>query len=412
VMAQILEDRGFHGNTTGNIELLDAIFAEIFSRTGQSDPANTNLVGDYFDGDGIGQIALDALRAAPGTTFWTNWKNKFSSETEARKNRDGTTSSFFTRGTNTPFNNRNWLVGGYLDGWHRVPEYMHPYLLIAELEQKSIAARRKKIGFCWDMLEGAEWKIYGQGSFQNIHFDTPAGDIFKSTLNGVPPEMMFRQSVIMQLIGDGMIHWGAAARTSRDIGRWIRSYNGGFNTSKTKWRKQGTTQVVDYNPNDPTMPAKSPGDNPNNYPGNQVQIIPPNFYGPTPYGIHDALAGRWMAAQVIGKSSLMRYAPGATYKINGGSAINMYPGGTNPRTGSLGDATVSLLNNRNAGQNNIVYQCEAKKPIHIVGGNPGNGFILWCNPHARPNEVNEVTFTESGTHTFTAVGPAMRLYNW
>lgn len=408
VMAQILEDRGFYGNSTGNFELLDEVFDLALAASGQADPANTNLIGDYFDSDGIGQIGLNALTSAPGSAFWTNWKLRFSSEAEARKDRDGNLSTFFTRGT---YLNRNWLVGGYPDGWHRVPEHTHPYLLIAELEQKALAVRRKKVQFVWDMMEGAEWKIYAQGSFQNIHFESPAGDIFKSTLNGFPPEMSFRQSVIMHLIGEGQIYWNTAGRTTMDINRWVRSYNGGFSPSKTKWRKEGTASVVDYNPNDPTHPPKSPGDNPNNYTGPNVQIIPPTFYGPTPYGIHDALAGRYMAGQVIGKSSLMRW-PVATYKINGGSAINMYPGGSSPRAGSLGDATFSLLNNRNYGQDNIVYQLEAGKPIIAVGGNPGNGFILWCNPLARPNEVNEVTITESGTHTFTATGPGMRLFNW
>lgn len=412
VVAQVLEDRGFFGNTSGNIEMMDDIFQEMYVRTGMSDPADTNLLKDYFDGDLLGFSPLDALMAAPGSSFWTTWKSRFNSEADARKNRDGVTDSFFTRGSIPPYLNRNWMVGGYMDGWHRIPEHTQIYHLIAELEQKSLAVRRKKVQFAWDMLEGAEWKIYSMGSFQNIHFDNPAGDIFKSTLNGVPPEIMYRNGLIMTLLGEGILHWGAAARTSMDIGRWIRSYNGGFSTSKTKWRKDGTTSVVDYNPNDPTMPAKSPGDNPNNYTGPNVQIIPPNFYGPTPYGIHDSLAGRYMAAQVIPKSSLMRWAPGASYKINGGSSIDMYPTGQNPVTGSLGDATISTMNNRNFGQNQIVRNYEVGKPIHIIGGNPGNGFILWCNPLARPGEVNEVTFTESGTHTFSATGPGIRLFNW
>lgn len=412
VIAQILEDRGYYGNNTGNLDLMDATFQELYARTGASDPANTNLINDYYDAGVMGFSPLQGLREAPGSAFWTTWKSRFSSEANARKDRDGNTMSFFTRGATPPYLNRNWLVGGYMDGWHRIPEHTQIYHLIAELEQKSLAVRRKKIQFAWDLMEGAEWKIYSGGSFQNIRFENPAGDIFKSTLNGVPPEIMYRNGLIMSLLGEGQLHWGTAARTSMDINRWIRSYNGGFTTSKTKWRKDGSSTVVDYNPNDPTMPAKSPGDNPNNYTGDQVQIIPPNFYGPTPYGIHHALGGRYMTAQVIGKSSLMRWIYGATFKRNGGSSINMYPAGVNPVTGSLGDATISTLNNRNFGQNNIVGQLEHKLPICICGGNPGNGFVLWCNPTADINEVNEVTFNESGSHTFTAVGPGIRLFNW
>ena len=408
VMLEILENR-INAGMTGNGAFLADVMQRIFTNTGQADPANTNIVGDYYDGDGMGQSGIVALKSAPGASFWTNWKQRFVSESEARKDRDGVTSSFFSDGK---YEYRNFMVGGYLDGWHRIPEHTHIYHLIAELEQKALSIRRKKIQFCWDVLEGSEWKIYRQGSLQAIRFENPAGNIYKSTLNGVPPEIMFRQGVVNSMIGDGMINWGAAARTKHDIARWIRSYNGGFVTSKTKWKKDGTSLVVDYNPNDPTMPAKSPGDNPNNYTENNVQIVPPNFYGPAPYGIHDALGGRWAAAQVASKNTSLRWASGSTYKINGGSANNMYPGGTSPVMGVLGNATISTLNNRNFEQDNIVRQLEYKKPIHLVAGVPGNGLILWCNPLARPAEVNEVTFTESGSHTFTAVGPRMRLFNW
>lgn len=406
VIAQILEDRGFHG-MSGNQEFMDQCFVEMFSRTGQSDPANTNLIGDYFDGDGIGQIGLNALMAAPGSSFWNNWRTRFSSESEARKTREGVLSPFFAQ---NKYQNRNWMIGGYHDGWHRIPEYTHLYHLVAEIEQKHLAIRRKTIQFCWDVLEGSEWKIYRMGSFQATRFENPAGNIFKSTLNNVPPEINFRQGVINSLLGDGMMHWGTASRSTFDIARWVRSYNGGFETSKTKWLKDGTSQVVDYNPNDPTMPAKSPGDNPNNYTGPNVQIIPPTFGGPGPSGIHNSLAGRYGVAQAPSTSNF-RW-PSFGYKINGGSTLTGYASSNDPVTGSLGNATFSTLNNRNFGQHNIVNQLEAKKPFLGVTGSPGNGFIVWCNPMAKMSEVNEVTISESGPHTFEATGPAMRLFSW
>lgn len=410
VISQIMEDRG-HAGMIFDTAFMDACFVEIFSRTGQADPANTNIIGDYFDGDGLSQSALQAIQSPSGSTFWNTWRSRFSSETEARKNRDGVTSSYFTRnGSNPPSSNRNWMVSGYHDGWHRIPEYSHIYHLIAEIEQKHLAIRRKVFQFSWDVLEGSEWKIYRMGSYQGIKFTNPAGTIYKSTLNYVPPEINFRQGVIDSLLGDGVMYWGPAGRSTHDISRWVRSYNGGFDVSKTKWLKDGSNSPVDYNPNDPTMPAKSPGDNPNNYTGNNVQIIPPTFAGPGPNGIHHALGGRYAAAQAPSVANL-RW-PSFSYKLNGGSSLTGYASSNNPVTGSLGNATLSTLNNRNFGQHNIINQYEAKKPICWVAGSPGNGLIVWCNPQAKLTEVNEVTISESGSHVFEATGPSMRLFTW
>lgn len=402
VIAQIMEDL-YNAGETNVVAFMDDTFDKIFDATGMADPADTNIVGDYFDSVSLAPAALAALQAAPGTTLWNDWRNRFSSESNARKGRDNNTVGYFTRGA---YLNRNYLLGGYLDGWHRVPEYTHAYMHIAEIEQMHLACRRKTFQFAWDILEGAEWKLYRQGSFQSIRFENPAGLIFKNTLNGVPPEMMYRQGIVNSIIGDGMIHWQPAARTKHDIARWIRSHNGGLATWKTKWLKDGQINPVDYNYSDPTHPVKSPGDNPLNYTGNDVQIIPPNFYGPIPYGIHDALAGRYMAELTKAKHTTLHWRP-FTYTINGGSTIDGYFDGEDPVLGTLGDGSVSTLNNRNFGQHNIVNQFENQKPICIVGSDVAH----FCLPMARPGDEIEVTIDSGGTHTLEVIGPGWKVFD-
>lgn len=402
VMAQIIEDLYAQGETNV-VAFMDDAIQRIFNATGMSDPADTNIVGDYYDSHGLAPSLLGALMAAPGTTLWNDWRTRFSSESNARKDRNNVTSGFFTRNS---YLNRNWMVTGYLDGWHRVPEHAHVYGHIAEIEQMHLAVRRKTFQFAWDILEGAEWKLYRHGSFQSIRFENPAGTIFKNTLNGVPPEMMYRQGLINSTIGDGMIHWQAAARTKHDISRWLRSHNGGLATWKTKWLKDGQINPVDYNFNDPTQPARSPGDNPLNYTDNNVQIIPPSFYGPNPYGIHDALAGRYMAELTKTKHTTLHWRP-FTYKINGGSEIDGYFNGENPVLGTLGDGSLSTLNNRNFGQHNIVNQFENKKPICWKGTDVAH----FCFPTARPGDEIEVTIDHAGTHTLEVQGPGWRTFD-
>jgi len=401
-MAEIIENRLNAGVSGDHVAFKNDCFAKIHERTGVSDPADTNIVDDYWNGDSIGNIGLVALLNLGNATYWNNWRTRFSSETEARKDRDGNVANFFT---DNKYLHQNWLVGGYLDGWHRVPEYVHPYLLIAELEQKHLAIRRKTFQFNWDIMDGAEWKIYRFGSFQSIKFDQPSGRIFKSTLNGVPPEMMYRMGIINSTIGDAMIHWGAAGRTTNDISRWVRSYNGGFQEDKTKWQSIFDSFASTYNPNNPSHPTKSPGDNPNNYTGNNVQIIPPTFGGPTPHGIHDATAGRYMAHLTRADTSKLRWAPFTT-KTNGGSEVDGYFDGDSPVLGTLGDGSFSTLNNRNFGQHNIVNQLQYKKDILLVK----DDYIHYCRPFAKVTDEIEVTVDDGTVSVCEVKGPGWHTF--
>lgn len=406
-MSQIMEDRA-HGGFIGDTTFMDQVFEQRFANTGQSDPANTNQIGDYFDHDGIAHIGLLSLTKPIGDSYWSQWRTRFSSESEARKDRDGVLSNFFSRGAG-PYTNRNWQAVGYWDGWHRSPEWTHIYHILAEIEQKHLAVRRKVVQFAWDVLEGSEWKIYRHGSMQGIRFENPAGWIYKSTLNYIPCEMGYRQSLLFSVIGDGHIQWGPGGRNTSDISRWVRSYNGGTEAAKTQWKADNMSLPVTYNPNDSSMPAKSPGDNPTNQTeGNNVQIVPPSFGGPGPTGVHDALAGRYMHELIKTKMITPKYAP-FTFKINGGSSQNGYFDGEFPVMGTLGDGSLSTLNNRNFGQHNIIRQLEYRLPICIEDGLPGNGVVIWCKPDAKITEVNEVTL-DDGT-VFEAIGPQMRVFS-
>lgn len=398
--SQIAEDRGNAGYIY-DFGFVDQVQQLYFAGTGQADPANTNIIQDYFDANGVLQIGLSALMQPTGASYWNNWRQKFSNETEARKNRDGGQIPFIARGSH---NWSNWLGYGYLDGWHRVPEHSWPYLHIAEIEQMHLAVRRKVIQFAWDMFEGAEWKIYAQASFQGIRFENPAGFIYKAIQNNQPPEMMYRQGITTHLWGDGVVHWGPAGRTTSDQSRWVRSYTGGYSPSKTLWKGDGSAFASNYDFNNPTHPKKSPGDNPNNYTGDNVELVPPIFGGPAPYGAHNSLGGRHMVSRMRAiDGGIMKWPP-FSYKINNGSTINGYYNGQNPRMGVLGDASISTLDNRNFQQDNIIYQLEYKKPICVHN----NSLVVWCNPLARPNEANQVTLGD-GT-TFTSVGPSMKVY--
>lgn len=402
IVSEITENMTSAGRAGEALLFVDEFYRKMFERSGKADPTETNYIQDYWEDSEIAARGIQFLLNNSNDTFWNNWKLRFSSEAEARKGRDGQVAQYFARGC---YEYRNWLVPGYRDGFHRIPEHTWIYILIATLEQMHLAVRRKAVQFATDMLEGAEWKINRYSSMQGTRFESPAGYMFRSSLNNTPSEIMYRDALITSVIGDGQMHWGAAGRSTTDIKRWVRSYNGGFSAWRNQWLKDGAQFPVDYNPNDPSMPKLSPGDNPNGYTGSGVEIIPPGFGGPGPFGNHDSLAGRYMASLARGANSPLKYPP-FTYKINNGVTKNGYFNGTNPVNGSLGNSTVSTLNNRNFGQHNILNQARYALPICWKN----NEVIYWCNPVARPSEVNTVTVDDGGVFTFESVGPGMKVF--
>lgn len=399
--SQILEDWG-NGGIPYNFPFLDDVMQKIFADLGQSDPVNTNMYRDYHDEDEVEWFGIDSLQAAQGSAYWTEWRSRFASESNARKNRNGDTPSFFSRGL---YNFSNWLVNGYLDAFFRVPEHFWIYALVAEIEQKHLAIRRKTVQFAWDVLEGTEWKTAAQSTYGGTRFESPPGFIYKVTQNHQPAHFMYFQGLINTVLGDGMVHWNAAGRDTPDISRWVRSYTGGAEPFKTQWKADNASFPVTYDPNNPTHPKRNPGDNPSNAtdPSN-VSIVPPSFGGPGPRGQHNALAGRYMAELIKNKYTVLKW-PSFRYKINGGDWVNGYYNGQNPVMGTLGDASINTLNNRNFGQHNIINQLEYRKPLcwHDTD------CIIWCNPLARPNEVNFVELGDGST--FEAIGPNMRVYD-
>lgn len=408
VMSEVWENLLNAGRNSEAQGFVDQYFQKLFLRSGQIDPVNTNYIQDYYDHNEVGPGAIQAFMSSDANssfnTFWNTWKLRFSSEAEARKKMDGTALQYFARGC---YEYRNWMVPGYKDGFHRQPETSNIYLMIAVLEQMHLAVRRKAVQFCWDVLEGAAWKINRFASMQGLRFEAPPGMLYKATANPVPSEMMYQDGLITSLLGEGQIHWGPAGRTTTDIKRWVRSYTGGIEPWKNQWKGDGMAAPVDYNPANPTQPTVSPGDNPNNYTGNNVQIIPPSFGGPGPYGIHKALAGRYMASDIRSRYTKL-YWPPFQYKVNGGSNIDGYFDGPNPVAGTLGDGSFTTLDNRNFEQYNVLNQMRYKKPILLKG----NNVAIWCKPDARINEVNVVTIDHGGIQTFEAVGPNMQVFGW
>lgn len=406
VVSEITENMTSAGKGAQAGEFIRQFYTKLFERSGKADPAETNAIGDYWEHMQIQVPGLQYLLNMDNDVFWNNWKNRMSSETEARKNYENVISPYFASGAHEY---RNMLVPGYRDGFHRIPEHSWIYILIAMLEQMHLAVRRKAVQFATDMLEGAEWKINRYSSMQGTRFTNPAGVMYRSSLNNTPSEIMYRDALITSLIGEGQMHWGAAGRSTTNIKRWVRSYNGGSAGWRNQWLKDGAQFPVDYNPNDPTHPALSPGDNPNNYTGSGVQIIPPGFGGPGPFGNHDSLAGRYMASMIraVDADTNVKW-PKFTYTVNG-QTKNGYYNGTTPMNGSLGNASVSTLNNRNFGQHNILNQARYKLPINWW---IGKGRALWCNPVARPSEVNVVTIDEGGkTYEFESVGSGIKVFD-
>ncbi|CAG5001989.1 hypothetical protein DYBT9275_02781 [Dyadobacter sp. CECT 9275] len=392
-----------NGFSPSNVE---AVYSQRFDNLGVADPTDTNQMQDYWAPGGVG-IDLLTYTNSPTSGDWSNLITRYSSETEARKEKNGSVTDFINSGAHEY---RNWLAMGYLDAFHRVPEHAYVYGAIIQLELMHLAIRRKAVMFCEPILEGAAWFNYRAGSMQSVRFANPAGTIYKSVLNTVPAEISYRQGIISHEWGEGMTHWGPSSRDTKDIARWVRSHNGGLTTWKTKWKADNSSNIVDYDFNNPTQPARSPGDNPNNYP--DPQIIPPSFGGPVISTIHKSLAGRYMASITKSKRNKL-FWPSFEWTTKGGTVHHDgYFDGTDPVLGSLGDGSITTLNNRNFGQHNAANQLRYKKPICVWGANGSDKIAHYCNPVAGINEEQEVTIDVSGgPYTFTAVGPNWQVFN-
>ncbi len=372
-------------------EILKGIYERLEKEKGVSSPNQTRMYDDYF-------TDLGGFSNSESFRFDFNANQLIAglaSQEAARKRAGGKEeSNYFRKGAYTY---RNWMQGGYLDSFERIPEGLRTYNEIYNFEKRFMAAPDRKVGkLSWVNAEGVNSNMFRSGSDWRLHF--PGGDILRSDVVAWPFHMMLNESFWTLLLGHDFYLWHSNMPMVTGLEHFEDS--GAAGAGKTRWQPTGG-EIVEYDPNNPTHPqrTKSPKGQFPNHP----------FLGES-----GAFTGAWLVAQLTTTSDRLsktiEYAP-FTFRANGGASQPGYAGGGKPSDGSLGNAKLSRYGVANYGQANIVKSYVAKKPICLYTEGAGGSALIYQNVFAGLTEVNDVTVqTRLGSRNFRVVGNTLHVF--
>lgn len=393
-LSQMDEDFGAMGmqdHLSRAQEILKGIYGRLEKEKGVTSPNQTRMYDDYFTDLG-GYSNSESFRydfkTAPMIAGLT-------SQETARKRAGGKDEcNYFRQGA---YAYRNWMQGGYLDSFERIPEGMRTYNEIYNFEKRFMAAPDRKVGkMSWVNAEGVNSEMFRSGSDWRLHF--PGGDILRSDVVVWPFHMMLGESFWTLLLGNDFYLWHANMPLVTGIGHFRDS--GAAGAGKTRWQPTGG-EIVDYDSENPAHPQRTKS------PLGQFPEHPL-------LGASGAFTGAWLVAQLTTTSERLsktiEYAP-FTYRVNRGTAQPGYARGEEPEKGSLGSAKLSRFGVANYGQANIVKSYAAKKPICLYTEGVGGSALIYQNTYASLTEVNEVTVqTRLGARTFRVAGNTLHVF--
>ncbi|HET6408940.1 MAG TPA: hypothetical protein VFG14_13725, partial [Chthoniobacteraceae bacterium] len=372
-------------------QVIQGVYQRLVNERGVTSPNQTRMYDDYFSDFG-------------GYSNSENWRFNFnptamvaglSSQTMARKRAGGVDEcSYFTQGA---YNYRNWMQGGYLDSFERIPEGIRIYNEIYNFEKRFMAAPDRRVcKMGWTNAEGVNSEMYRSGTESRLHF--PDGDIIRSVEVAWPFHMMLNEAFWTVLLGNDYYLWHSSVPLVTGIQHFGDSWAAG--AGPTRWQPTGGS-ITNYDPNNPSHPQRSSsplGQFPNN----------PHL------GESGGFTGAWLVSQITSVSDrisqTIEYCP-FSYKINGGAVQSGYYNGNNPTYGSLGNAKFSRAGVANYGQSNIVKTFEAKKPICVYTAGANGSALIYHNVYCSLTDVNEVTVTTPlGTRTFQVTGNSLHVF--
>ncbi|MDB6151908.1 MAG: hypothetical protein JWL90_361 [Chthoniobacteraceae bacterium] len=372
-------------------EVLKGIYARLEKEKGVTSPNQTRMYDDYF---------TDLGGYSNSENFRFDFKADrliagLASEAAARKRAGGKDEcNYFKQGA---YAYRNWMQGGYLDSFERIPEGLRVYNEIYNFEKRFMAAPDRKVAkMGWTNAEGVNSNMYRAGTDWRLHF--PDGDILRSSEVAWPFHMMLNESFWTLLLGHDYYLWHSSVPMVSDIAHFGDSWAAG--AGKTRWQPTGGA-ITEYDPKNPAQPQRTKS------PKGQFPTHPH-------LGESGAFTGAWLVSQLTTASERLsktiEYCP-FTYKVNGGSAQAGYFDSDKPAYGSLGNAKLSRPGIANYGQANIVKSYEAKKPICLYTEGADGAALIYHNVYGGLAEVDEVTVnTPLGERTFQVAGNSLHVF--
>jgi hypothetical protein len=392
-MSQMDEDFGNMGDPNHlqrAQQVLQGIYQRLVNERGITSPNQTRMYDDYFSDFG-GYSVSENFRFGFNAA---NMVTGLSSQTEARQQASGAESAYFSQGA---INFRNWIQGGYLDSFERIPEAIRIYNEIYNFEKRFMAAPDRRVAkMGWANAEGVNSEMFRHGTESRLHFAN--GDIIRSVEITWPFHMMLNEGFWTVLLGNDYYLWHSSVPLVTGIQYWGDSWAAGAGPSL--WQPTGGS-ITTYDPNNPSHPART------NSPLGQFPTNPH-------LGESGGFAGAWLVSQLTTASErisqTMEYCP-FSYRINGGSVQAGYYNGNNPSNGSLGNAKLSRYGVANYGQANIVKTFEARKPICIYTAGANGGAVIYHNPYSGLADVNDITITTpAGQRTFQVTGNSLHVF--
>ncbi|MES2569844.1 MAG: hypothetical protein V4710_07280, partial [Verrucomicrobiota bacterium] len=111
--------------------------------------------------------------------------------------------NYFAKGA---YDYRNWMQGGYLDSFERIPEGLRVFNEIYNFEKRFMAAPDRRVAkMGWVNSEGVNSAMFAHGCDSRLHF--PNGDILRSSEVAWPFHMMLNESFWTILLGNDYYLW-------------------------------------------------------------------------------------------------------------------------------------------------------------------------------------------------------------
>lgn len=373
-------------------DAVEKIFKRVYElmveREGVTSPNQTEIYQDYFghlSGYGTDKQLLYGTESEHIATF--------ASVSAAR----GSSLYYKDQGWGAAYTYRNRFVNGYFDGIRQLYGGANIYNTIANIERNYIAMEDRKVGvFGWGDFEGVSGGIESYATDQRLPL--PGGDLIRTSRPTGSFSMLQSQAFWSELIGNNFTMWNDGTQYSTDITCWDYAHIGGADPIKTQWQPTGGDATI-YDANNPSHPKRDPN----------LACGAPWSDSAAP-GHNGAFAGTWLYSQIKNRTTELYYANFSYTK--GGVNTTGYASGNAPVTGAKGNASVSRINNGNAGQHNIIKQWFAKKPIVMEGNGSEGRVVIIQNPFADIMETIIYNVTVNGqVQSISHKGPNLGVYN-
>lgn len=373
-------------------------FSLMFNRLKESDtsvtqPEHSRLYGDYFAGLHGGNMNVSFSRNSESLLI-----DCLSNQANARKlEHDGVLLSdgYYYRGYHTY---RNIIHPAYLPNLlSHSPDGV--YDLIFNLEKYAIATPTRRVGLMSTIIMEAldQDSVVGNGIFYALNL--PGGrQVARASTIPHSFESLYTQAFWAYLLGNetDFVLWDSNVPMNINPYTFERSWYGGFEEGKTKYKAAGSEEWVTYNPSNPNHPQQLKTDDRSQFPE-----LPQHAEG-------GAFAARLQIKRITEDEDLVSsgiWYKEFSYTVNGGEEESGYRDGDEPQGPNNG--RVSARGYANPGQYNIVLSGKDRKPICMEAEGEDGKVRILQNPWA---SLADVTVFSLPGKTYTIRGNMPKIF--